>query len=221
MPLVLLACLSPDLRAGSPDPLEIPHKRIVTRTALSGDVTGGPEKESVVLVEYLTGGEDDKDAIGLVLGVYEEKVGGKRKLLWSRDYRVTAGGYVAGGSLALLDLSGDGRSEIIVQFQHRQQPGATRVLGEILRETGGLFEPAWSGLMRLDTAAPGTRVPPADRERFWREIDVEKTIRTRGGMIAFKKRVAVAAGAPIDPPEVIEESFPLGIDSPGPSGSRR
>jgi len=132
-------------------------------------------------------------------------------LLWTRDYAASLGGFVAGGELALLDLDGDGRNEIVVQFHHHDEPGAVRVVGEILRESGGRFAIAWSGLMRLDTTGPDSVLQGPQRERFTRQVDVERTARTHGGMVVFKKKVWVAAGMPIDPPQTIEESFPLAL----------
>jgi len=191
------------------DPLALPAGAVIARTLLSGDVTGGPERESVALVEYLAT-ERKEQGVGLVLGVYAGE-GSARRLLWSRDYSLLSGGFAAGGTLSLLDLDGDDRPEIIVTWHRRDRADVVEESAEILRAAGDGFEPVWNGTMKVDTST-AQDVPEKNREHYLREIDVGKTVRTHGGLIYFRKMVTMAAGIPIDPPREVEESFPLGLN---------
>ena len=207
---VLLSSLQAPAGAGRPaDPLAISPAVVTGKTVLSGNVLGGTERESAALVEYLVPGKKDQGSVGLLLGLYAGE-GASRKLLWSRDYAAVSGGGAAGGTLALLDLDGDDRPEIIVTWQRRQNETIEET-AEILRCAGESCEPAWSGPMRLDTSAASS-VPPEKRERFFREIDLAKTVRTRGGVLYVKKTVAMAAGMAVNPVRTIEETFPLGLN---------
>lgn len=202
----LCLCGSGSAHASAGVPIPPEGRNVLSRTTLKSDVTDAPGKETVVLTEFLTGKSEEADAIDVILTVYENRQEGAVPT-WGRDYLKEWGGPLAGGELSLVDLDGDGRNEIMVSMHHGDDPGRVNVEAEILWAVGGSFVRAWNGPIRVDTS--GADLPVERRERYTREIDFDRTTRTRGGMIFFNKKISMTAGVQIEPASVIGESFPL------------
>lgn len=190
-------------RATTLDPLALPPSKVYTTTSMSV----GPNL-TATLTEYFTGEKNEKTAMDVLLGIHVTE-GGKRRLVASRDYNQTAGGYVSRSSLELVDLDHDGIKELLVTYHHNEQPETTRVEMDVLRLATDKLVLLWNGPIRLNTAVPAARVAPSDRDQYVREVDYARTTASRGRSICFTKTVAVAAGAVLDPPRVLNEEIPL------------
>ena len=183
--------------------------RVLGQTVMQSDILALPGKETVVLTEFLTGLKGERDSVNVVLDVYPGGGAKDAAPVATRDYLKEKGGPVAGGELVLVDLDWDGTNEVLVSFHHSETAGSVSVLMDVLHEAGEGLKTIWSGPVRVDNSTASSTAPASERERFSREIDYKKTGRTRGGMIVFQKKVFVAAGVPLQPPVVVEESFPL------------
>ncbi len=175
-------------------------------------------------MEYITGDKSEKTAINLLLGLYRVE-GEKRTLLSSRDYNADAGGFVSRGSLQVIDLDRDGVNEILLEYHHNEQPGSTRVDLDIMRVVEGRLVSVWNGPVRVDTTSPSLDLPPSERERFVRELDLGRTAAMQGRKLCFTKTVSVAAGATLDPPRAMPEEVGFApaprapAPGPGPGGA--
>jgi hypothetical protein len=198
---LLAAC--PATLAATQDPLAVAPSKVYATTSMSV----GPNL-TAVFTEFFTGEKNEKTAMNLLLGVYLTEEG-KRRLVASRDYNIAAGGYVSRGSLELVDLDRDGIKEILVTYHHNEKPETIRIEMDVLRLVGDKLVLLWNGPVRLNTSAPSAGVGPSERDQFVREIDYARTTSARGQKIYFNKTVAVAAGAVLDPPRVLNEEIPL------------
>lgn len=199
--LLAAAAAAPPLAASPKDPRKVPSHSILLTTT----ITAGPDL-AATLVEYITGDRSEKTAINLLVGLYRVE-GEKRTLLSSRDYNADAGGFVSRGSLQVIDLDRDGVNEILLEYHHAEQPGSTRVDLDIMRVVEGRLVLVWSGPVRVDTTSPSLELPPSERERFVRELDLGRTAAMQGQKLCFTRTVSVAAGATLDPPRVMPEEI--------------
>jgi hypothetical protein len=190
-------------RAAGKDPMSVPPKDIMISTSI-------PIREGLMasLIEYYAGGKNEKDAINILLSLYAMGDDDKARRLYTRDYVAEAGGFVSRSSLQVLDIDGDGTSEVLLEYHHLEKPGAIRVDLDVFRVSGERLELVWSGPIRVDTTNPSLGLPPADRDRFVREIDLAATARA-ANRIVFTKTVMVAAGGTLEPPRRIAEELPL------------
>ena len=201
--LALALALAPAISAaGAPkDPLNVPSKSVLVTTTINA----GPDL-SASLTEFFTGEKTEKDAINVLLGIHRID-GEKHRLLASRDYNADAGGFVSRASLQVIDLDRDGTNEILVEYHHKEPPGATRVALDVFRIGTGKLVPVWTGLVRVDTTSPALGLPPSERDKFVREVDYAATAERRGAKLCVRRTALVAAGAVLDPPRVADEEF--------------
>ncbi len=192
----------------------VSEKNVVTSSILTASVIPGDAKQVVALTNFLTGKKDRGDAVGVRLDVFSRE-GGALTRVYSRDYGAERGGLVGRGELELLDLDRDGDQEVIVTFDDYHDPLVSQRMGEILSWTGSTFEVAWSGVMAYDATKDAREIPAARRDRWRREIDVPETLRTRGRTLFLDKTVLAVAGERLDPPKVVQETFPLIRPRPG------
>ncbi len=182
--------------------------KVLGQTVLSSDVWSTPGRETVVLTEFMTGKKGPADAVEVALDI-RGPGGDQARPVATRSYLALLGGPIGGGEITLVDLDWDGTNEIVVSMHQGETTGITRIVMEILREgPDGLFL-CWSGPVRINTAGEPSGTPAGERERWSREIEYSKTGASRGGMVVFKKTVQVAAGVPVQPAAVVEESFPM------------
>ena len=109
----------------------------------------------------------------------------------------------------MIDLDGDAVNEIMVSYRSQEAPGCVLKSGELIRGVGSGFVVGWTGTLKIDTTGPESQKPVAERDRSLREINFDKTIRSHGGMICFRKIVSMAGGVRFDPSKLVEECFPL------------
>jgi hypothetical protein len=201
--LVLAAALAAHPARAAQDPLKIAHKDLLVTTTINVGTT-----MTATLTEFFTGDQSEKTGINMVLGLYMGS-GDDRKLVATRDYNAATGGFVSRGSLQVIDLDLDGTCELLVEYHHKESPGSVKVDLDILRITPEGLVMAWTGPTRVDTTAPALKLPPAERDKFVREIDFNCTGDEKGAMICFHKTVSVASGAALNPPKVLDEKLPL------------
>src|SRR5262245_51040770 len=203
----LLAAMGPlataSVFAAIQDPLALPPSKVYVTTSMSV----GPNL-TATLTEYFTGEKNEKTAMDILLGVHVTE-GGKRRLVASRDYNLAAGGYASRSSLELVDLDHDGIKELLVTYHHNEKPETTRVEMDVLRLATDKLVLLWNGPVRLNTTAPAAGMAPSDRDQYVREVDYARTTATRGTKICFTKTDALAAGAVLDPPRVLNEEIPM------------
>lgn len=190
--------------SGPRDPLELPPAKVYVTTSMGV----GPNL-TATLTEYFTGDKNEKTAMNILLGIHVTTEEGKHRLVASRDYNAEAGGFVSRGSLELVDLNHDGLKEILVTYHHNEAPATTRIEMDVLRLAADKLVLLWSGPVRVNTAGPDAGMAPSDRDQYVREIDYARTTASAGRKICFTKTVAVAAGAVLDPPRVLNEEIPL------------
>jgi hypothetical protein len=212
----LFACVAciviPAVTAGSAadpgaDPRSLKGGRVLGRTLMTADVDGDGDKEQVVLVNWVSGKKDVREAFDILLAIYRspEDPGPP---LWTRSVLEESGGPCHHGDLALADIEGNGASEIWVTYGASGREEAREKRGELYRwETGGA-RLIWAGVLERDnTRDPET--PDSEKEMFKRQPDLAKTLGARGRSIFFEKTVRVAAGVELPTPRVIAESAPL------------
>jgi hypothetical protein len=201
----MLAILT--LGAAEADPLSVEIRWVISRTLLSADLDGDGVQEQVVLVNRLTGKREKAAAMDVLLGIYRGS-GDEARLLWSRSILQATGGPCHGGEVTLADLEGNGPPELLLSYSVTMDPARYQRRGELFRWEDGTVRMVWQGVLALDTSRDeGT--PPAERTRFERELDLSRTLASRGRTLFLSKRIHVAAGVELPTPRTIEESAPL------------
>ena len=188
--------------------LGVPTKDVLSGTVLQARVVPGEAKQVVCVVTYLTGKNNEADAVNVRLGVFD-RFGDGLVSLYTRDFGEDLGGYVANGDLQLVDLDLDRVNEIIVSFDSFADPLIKQRFGEVLVRRDDGYRTAWSGLLRYDATRAARTVPRERQDYYIREIDLSATMRTRGGAIVMKKKVIAVAGERLSDSRVVEESFPF------------
>lgn len=186
----------------------IPEKRVIGASVLQAKVVPGAEKQTVAIVSYLTGKKSDAEGVNVRLEIF----GGEAEALtplYSRDFGAESGGYVTRGEVELFDLDGDGNQEVIPTWDDIRNPLVEIRRGEVLLWDGGALRTAWKGEIRYDATRDARGTPAERRDRFTREIEFGKTLKTKGVTLFFKKTVYAVAGERIEPTKIVEETFPL------------
>ena len=180
---------------------------ILTSRVLPG-MTGDP-KQVVALVTYMTGKREESNAVNVRLEVMRKDGEGGLVSIYSRDFGKENGGYVGHGDVELVDLDGDGANEIIVTYDSYKDPLITERRAEVLLQDGGSFSAAWTGEVEYDATKAVRTVPQERRDRYTRALDIPATLKTRGVTLMVKKTMLAVAGQRLEPPKVVQETFPL------------
>jgi hypothetical protein len=183
-------------------------KDVLSGTSLSSKVMPGEAKQFVTVTTYFTGNKNDNDAVNVRLDVFERN-GGRLQSVYSRNFGDENGGYVGAGNLQIIDLDLDGVNEIIVSYDNYKDPLIQQTQGEVILWDDGEFTTGWSDLLAYDATRAAREIPVERRDRFVRELDFVKTLRTRGVTLFIRKHVIAVAGERLPKPKTVEETFPL------------
>ena len=181
---------------------------VLTGSVVTARVLPGDAKQVVAIVTFFTGKKDDANAVNVRLEVYR-KDGSGLSSVYSRDYGRDNGGFVGRGEIELLDLDGDGSSEIVVSYDQLGNPLVQRRAGEVIVRDSSGFRVAWSGDLEYDATRAARDVPPERRDRFVRTLDPTATIRTKGITLFMTKKVIAVAGERLPEPKTVRETFTL------------
>jgi hypothetical protein len=181
---------------------------VMTGSVVTARVLPGDAKQIVAMVTHFTGKKGEADAVDVRLEVYRRD-GGALVSVYSRDYGRESGGFVGRGEIELLDLDGDGASEIVVSYDQLGSPLVQRRAGEVIVLDPSGFRVAWSGDLEYDATRAARDVPQDRRDRFVRTLDPTATMRTRGITLFMTKKVIAVAGERLPEPKVVRETFPL------------
>lgn len=186
----------------------IPEKRVIGASALQAKVVPGAEKQTVAMVTYFTGKKTDAEGVNVRLEVFEGEAA-TLKPLYSRDFGAEHGGFVTRGEVELFDLDGDGNQEVIPTWDDVRNTLVEVRRGEVLLWDAGALRTAWKGEIRYDATRDARGTPAERRDRFTREIEFGKTLKTKGITLFFRKTVHAVAGERVEPAKIVEETFPL------------
>jgi hypothetical protein len=186
----------------------IEEKQVLTGTVLTAKVIPGERKQVVAVTTYFTGKKETSQALNVRLDVFDRE-GEDLVSIFSRDFGALNRGYVGRGELQLIDLDGDGVSEIIVTYDDHGERLIKERRGEVIYLGDGSFVVGWSDVMEYDATRNARDVPEERRDRFVREIDFRDTIKTRGVTLFMNKRVIAVAGERLPEPKIVREAFPL------------
>jgi|GEM_PF-3463723 len=210
---VLMAGLLPGAASGASigdvcRALDLKEKNVLFNTILKAKVLEGNEKQVVSILTYLTGKNERATAVNVRLDLFREK-GKKLEWFWGRDYGKEYAGNVGRGELELVDLDMDGINDIIVTFDRQDNPLVEQRLGEVILAAGGTLEVAWRGVMFYDATRDARSTPQDRRDRFVREVNIPRTLKTRGATLFLDKKVTHVAGEKLPVPKEIVETWPL------------
>ena len=186
----------------------IKEKDAMFSSVLTGRVLEGNSKQIVAVTTFFTGSKGRDDAVNVRLDVFNER-GGKLVPVFSRDYGKEYAGYVGRGDLELVDLDTDGINDIIVTFDRQDNPLVEQRLGEVILLGSAGFEVGWKGIMMLDATRDARSVPLERRDHFRREVDIPRTLKSRGATLFIKKKMIAVAGERLEQAKMITETFPL------------
>jgi hypothetical protein len=181
---------------------------VMTGSVVGARVLPGDAKQVVALVTYFTGKKDEANAVDVRLEVYR-KDGDALVSAYSRDYGRENGGFVGRGEIELVDLDGDGVSEIVVSYDQLGSPLVQRRAGEVIVHDPAGFRVAWSGDLEYDATRAARDVPQERRDRFVRTLDPAATIRTKGITLFMTKKMIAVAGERLPEPKSVRETFTL------------
>lgn len=191
----------------------IPVKDVMNSSVATARVLPGDAKQLVAVVTYLTGKKDASNALGVRLDIYRTE-GDKLVLAYTRDAGKENGGYVGRGEVAILDLDGDGVSEIGLYYDNlKNDMIQERRLDVIVFDNTG-FHVAWSGAVSYDATKAVRDIPADRRDRYLRKLDFANTRRTKGITLFMTKTVIAVAGERLPQPKEIQETFPLKPEAP-------
>ena len=176
-------------------------------------VLPGDAKQVVAVVTYLTGKKDEANALGVRLDVYRT-AGAELVPLFTRDAAKENGGYVGRGEVAILDLDGDGVSEIGLYYDNLKNDLIQDRRLEIIVYDGAAFRVAWSGSVSYDATKAVRDVPLERRDRYLRKIDLSNTRRTKGITLFMTKTMIAVAGSRLPQAKQVQETFPLRPEEP-------
>jgi hypothetical protein len=182
---------------------------VLTGTVLSGRVVPSPDKQVVAVTTYFTGKQDPDGAVNVRLDVFHRREGGALVPIYTRDFGAESGGGVGDGNLQLVDLDGNGRSDIIVSYKSFDEPLIEQRIGEVIVHGSAGFHTVWTGPFEYDSTRAARDVPAERRDRYRREIDIPRTLGEHGQALHFTKEVIAVAGERLPEPKVVHESFPF------------
>lgn len=181
---------------------------VLTSTVVRSNVLPGGVKQVVCIATYLTRKKEEAKAVNVRFGVFEIQ-GSNLVEVYRRDLGEELGGHVANGDLQLLDLDLDGTTEMVLSYELFRDPTVKERQAEIVLHDGKVLATGWTGTIEYDATRAARTVPEERRDRYAREFDWGKTMRTRGTTIFLTKRVFAVAGDTLSTPRTIEEAFPL------------
>ncbi len=211
--LLPLSVVSADTAADVYKQMGIKVKDVMNSSVATARVLRGDAKQVVAVVTYLTGKKDPANALGVRLDVYQSA--GKDLIpLFTRDASKENGGYVGRGEVAILDLDGDGVSEIGFYYDNlKNELIQDRRLDVIVHEPAG-FRVVWSGSISYDATKAVRDVPVERRDRYLRKIDLANTRRTKGITLFMTKTMIAVAGSRLPQAQQVQERFPLKPEEP-------
>jgi len=151
--------------------------------------------------------------LGIRLDVYRAE-GQKLVPLYSLDASKENGGYVGRGEVAILDLDGDGVSEIGLYYDNLKNDLIQDRRLDVLIFDGTSFRLAWTGSVSYDATKAVRDVPLERRDRYLRKLDFANTRRTKGITLFMTKTVIAVAGSRLPQAKQIQETFPLKPEEP-------
>jgi hypothetical protein len=181
---------------------------VLSGTVVRANVLPGAEKQVVCLATYLTGKKDEAGAVNVRVGVFEPR-GAELVSVYRRDLGEELGGHVANGDLQILDLDLDHVSEMVLSYELFRDPLVKERQAEIVLHDGTALVTAWKAVIEYDATRAARTVPEERRDRYKREFDWTRTMKTRGVTLFVAKRVIAVAGDTLPAPRTIEETFPL------------
>lgn len=216
MRIVLVLCLllvshAPALCAVAADAyraLGIDTAAVLSGTSTTAKVVPGASKQFISVTSYMTGKRSEADAVEVRLDIFQT-VDGKLVPIYQRAFGAERGGYVAEGNLQVIDLDMDGVAEIVVSYESFASPVIAERVAEVLVYGEDGFEVAWSGPIRYDATKAVRDVPRERRDSFRRDLDLGKTMATRGAELHWNKRMTAIAGETLADPRLVDEVFPF------------
>jgi len=188
-------------------------KDVMNSSVATARVYPGDAKQVVAVVTYLTGKKDEANALGVRLDVLRND-GGKLVPLYTLDAAKENGGYVGRGEVAILDLDGDGVSEIGLYYDNLKNDLIQDRRLDILMYDGTGFRVAWTGSVSYDATKAVRDVPVERRDRYLRKLDFASTRKTKGVTLFMTKTVIAVAGSRLPQAKQIQETFPLKPEEP-------
>jgi hypothetical protein len=214
---VFAALAAPAARADSASDvykqMGIAVKDVMNSSIATARVLPGEAKQIVAVVTYLTGKKDESNALGVRLEVFRTE-GDKLVSLYSRDATKENGGYVGRGEVAIVDLDGDGVSEMGLYYDNLKNELIQERKLEVIVYDGTAFRVAWSGAVSYDATKAVRDVPAERRDRYLRKLDFANTRRTKGITLFMTKTMIAVAGERLAQPKQIQETFPLKPEAP-------
>ena len=213
--LLALACrgVRADTAADVYKQMGIKVKDVMNSSVATARVLPGDAKQVVAVVTYLTGKKDEANALGVRLEIFRAD-GDKLTSLYMLDAAKENGGYVGRGEVAILDLDGDGVSEIGFYYDNLKNDLIQDRRVDVLVLDGSSFRIAWSGSVSYDATKAVRDVPLDRRDRYLRKLDFPSTRRTKGVTLFMTKTVIAVAGSRLPQPKQIQETFPLKPEEP-------
>jgi hypothetical protein len=181
---------------------------VLSGTVMQARVLPGADKQTVALVTYLSGKKEDAEAVGIRLAVFKRE-GEKLRSVYDRDFAAENKGFVGRGEIELVDLDGDGRTEIVATWDNARSRVIEERRGEVVMMEGDAFVVAWAGAMSYDATKAAREVPQDRRDRYERSFDIAATMRTRGLTLFVTKKLTHVAGERLSEPRIVRETFPL------------
>ncbi len=188
-------------------------KDVMNSSIATARVVPGEAKQVVSVVTYLTGKKGEADALGVRLDVFRTE-GEQLVPLFTRDATKENGGYVGRGEVAILDLDGDGVSEIGLYYDNLKNNLIQDRKLEIITYDENAFHVAWTGSVSYDATKAVRDVPQDRRDRYLRKLDLVNTRRTKGITLFMTKTVIAIAGERLPHPKEVQETYPLKPQEP-------
>ena len=182
---------------------DVMNSSVATAKVLPGDA-----KQVVAVVTYLTGKKDEANALGVKLEIYRQE-GTSLSRIYTMDASKDNGGPVGRGEVALLDLDGDGLSEIGFYYDNLKNGLIQERRLDVIVFDEGVFRVAWNGAVNYDATKAVREIPVERRDRYMRKLDFANTRRTKGVTLFMTKTMISVAGERLPQPKDIQETFPL------------
>jgi hypothetical protein len=192
--------------------LGVKPQQVLTGTVVQARVVPGSGKQTVCLASFFTGKDEEAKAVNMKLGVFEVR-GEQLVPVYVRDIGAENGVPVANGDLQVLDIDLDEVSEIVVTYDRFEDPLVEQRVAEVIVHGRDGLGPAWSGIVGYDATRAARTVPAERRDRWEREFDWAKTMRSRGVTLFVRKKVLAVAGQRLDAPQIVQETFELRGDA--------